>query len=167
MGEVLTVAVAVTVVGVGLGVVAAGHLRGRTGAPARLRRFTAGRTVTVPMGVEFRHDGAVLPRTMPRVMAAAARVACSRERGVHKVRGGRMVPGFDDDFWNLLAAQSATGRLRCLKREDYLLVAVPMAHPPSSGVLVRLRAEDLTILAQSLTRAHPGHRPSARGDEAG
>lgn len=167
MGEFLVVTVAAVVVAVLIGAGVGAQLRHKAGAPGRLKRFTAGRAVVVPMGVEFRHDGAALPKAMPHVMAAAARVACSRERGVHKVRGARMVPGFDDGFWSLLAAQSATGRLRCLKREDYLLVAVPMAHPPSSGVLVRLRAEDLTILAQSLTRAHPGHRPRPRPDEAG
>lgn len=167
MGEFVAMVIALAVAGLGLGAAAAGHLRGRTGAPARLRRFTAGGTVTVPMGVEFRHDGATLPKSMPNVMAAAARVACSRERGVFRVRGARMVPGFDEGFWTVLAAQSATGRLRCLKRDDLFLVAVPMAHPPSSGVLVRLRAEDLTILAQSLSRAHPGHSASARHDEAG
>jgi hypothetical protein len=156
MGELLTVAVAVMVVGLGLGAVATGRLRGRSGAPGRLRRFADGREVTVPMGVEFRHDGATLPRAMPAVMAAKAHVGCSRERGVFKVSGARMVPGFDAGFWSLLAAQSSTGRLRCLRRDDYLLVAVPMAHPPSSGVHVRLREDDLTILAQSLSQAHPG-----------
>jgi hypothetical protein len=156
MAEFLTVVVALTVVGLGLGAVATGHLRSRSGAPGRLRRFTNGREVTVPMGVEFRHDGATLPRAMPPVMAAKAHVTCCRERGVLKVQGGRMVPGFDAGFWTLLAAQSATGRWRCLRRDDYLLVAVPMAHPPSSGVHVRLREDDLTILAQSLRRAHPG-----------
>lgn len=133
-----------------------GWVGSQAGAAGRLKRFTAGREVVVPMGVEFRHDGATLPRSMPPVMAAMARVTCSRERGVFRVRGGRMVPGFDAGFWTLLAAQSATGRWRCLRRDDYLLVAVPMAHPPSSGVHVRLREEDLTILAQSLGLAHPG-----------
>lgn len=139
-----------------IGVLVVGRARRPKTPGARLRRFTAGREVTVPMGVEFRHDGATLPRVMPAVMAAKAHVGCSLERGVFKVTGGRMVPGFDAGFWSLLAKQSATGRLRCLRRDDYLLVAVPMAHPPSSGVHVRLREEDLTILAQSLRRAHPG-----------
>lgn len=158
MREAATVVLVVGVIVLLVGSVVAVQVRGRSGAPGRLRRFTAGRAVTVPMGVEFRHDGATLPRTMPPVMAAVAQVACSRERGVIRVKGGRMVPGFDHAFWSLLAAQTTTGRLRCLRRDDYLLVAVPMAHPPSSGVHVRLREEDLTILAQSLSRAHPGMR---------
>lgn len=135
-----------------------GHLRSlrRGSAKARLRSFTGGRKVTVPLAIEFRHDGATLPKTMPHVMAARVRAVCSRDGGVLRVKGGRMVPGFDAAFWNALAAQTAGGELRCLRRDEFLLLAVPMAHPPGGGVHVRLRKDDLTVLAGSLSRSHPG-----------
>lgn len=138
------------------------HLRSfRQGsAKARLRTFTSGRRVTVPLAIEFRHDGATLPQTMPHVMAARVRAVCSRHGGVLRVKGGRMVPGFDAAFWNTLAAQTAGGELRCLKRDEFLLLAVPLAHPPGGGVHVRLRKDDLTVLAGSLARSHPGRTGS-------
>lgn len=121
-------------------------------APARLARFKAGRKVVVPIAVEFRHDGATLPPTMPNVMAARARVACTQARGVVRVKGARMVPGFNAEFWNAFAALSGAGQLRCLHRDGLLLLAVPMTQPSGSGVLVRLRREDLTILAACLSQ---------------
>lgn len=152
MREVIAVAVPVAL----LAAAVVGWRRLSDSAPTRLQRYKAGRPVTVPLGVEFRHDGAELPKALPQVMAASARVRCSARRGVITVKGARMVPGFDEGFWPLLAAQWEGGRLRCLKREELLLLAVPMADPPGSGVLVRLGTEDLTILADSLSRGHPG-----------
>lgn len=128
------------------------------GAPVRLQRFRSGRRVIVPLAVEFRHDGATLPRTMPQVMAARARVACSKVGGVVRVKGARMVPGFNEEFWHALAALSAGGELRCLHRDGFLLLAVPMTHPPGSGVLLKLRRDDLTILAACLSRGRPESR---------
>lgn len=162
MREALAVAVAGAIVAGVAAVVVIGWPRLSGSGVTRLQRYKEGRPVTVPLGVEFRHDGAELPKALPRVMAASARVRCSTGRGVITVKGARMVPGFDDGFWPLLAAQWEDGRLRCLKREEHLLLAVPMAHPPGSGILVRLGTEDLTILVDSLSRGRPG-RPAPPG----
>ncbi len=122
---------------------------------SRLRRFESGHTVSLPLDVEFRSDGSRLPATIPAGLNGRARVSCSKDRGLIKVRGGGMVPGFDDEFWNTLTQTARDGSIKSLEQDGEVLLAVPMKYPPNGGILVALAQEDWAIL-QLGAPAEPG-----------
>lgn len=157
MGEV--VSTLVTTLLVGLGAALIGILR-RGNPRSRLQRFESGSTVSLPLDIEFRYDGSKLPAAIPAGLNGRARVTCSKDRGVIKVRGGGMVPGFDDDFWSTLTCAARDGTVKSLEEDGEVLLAVPMKYPPNSGVLVSLAKEDWAVLGSAVRRSQDSSRPT-------
>jgi len=157
VGEVLSTLVIALMVAFGF--VLVGVLR-RGNPHSRLRRFESGDTVSLPVDIEFRYDGSNLPASIPAGLNGRARVTCSKDRGLIKVRGGGMVPGFDDEFWSTLTLGARGNSVRSLEQDGEVLLAVPMKYPPNGGVFVSLAKEDWAILELALLRSQDPSRPS-------
>jgi hypothetical protein len=157
VGEVLSTLI--TALMVAFGFVLVGLLR-RGNPHSRLRHFESGHTASLPLDIEFRPDGSRLPATIPAGLNGRARVSCSKDRGLIKVRGGGMVPGFDDEFWSALTHAARDGSVRSLEQDGEVLLAVPMKYPPNGGILVALAQEDWAILESALLRSQDPSRPS-------